>query len=98
MLMKSKIFSYFSNPSVSNRELDNVFLNCAVDSSTIRCITVFFKGIIISFGINGSRMTLLSHHPSFVKELDLMNIMAAGSKTKVQDVKLKYSTCPVCFS
>lgn len=26
-----------------------------------------------------------------------MNIMAAGSKTKVQDVNLK-CTCPVCFS
>lgn len=31
------------------------------------------------------------------KELGVMNIMAAGSKTKVQDVNLK-CTCPVWFS
>lgn len=56
------------------------------------------KGVVIGFSVTGSRRTLFKfRNSSFVKVLDLMNIMAAGSKTKVQDVNLK-CTCPVCFS
>lgn len=33
----------------------------------------------------------------FLKSMDLINIMAAGPETKVQDVSLK-CTCPVCAS
>lgn len=47
--------------------------------------------------LRGQEGHCLVRYSYFVKELDLISIMAAGSKTKVQDVNLK-CTCPVCFS
>ncbi len=68
MQMTSKIFKWEIqyDSGASKREVGNVFQNCAVDISTVRCIKGFLKGMTIGLSVTGSRMPLLSHNSKFL--------------------------------